>query len=152
MKLRNALGSIKDVPPDLHKSGIYRIQCSTCGRFYFGKTIRKLFVRFNEHIHSAKWKNKTAIGKHISTTNHVVNISELKLVQPVSKPSKIEWYEAIHIRKNLHQNLLNIDDGNVNSPLLNLFNKRRVIDKNIIDLPDDDVLNSSNEDVFFECE
>lgn len=25
--LKNALGSIKDIPPDLHKSGIYRIQC-----------------------------------------------------------------------------------------------------------------------------
>lgn len=49
---RSALGSIKDVPPDLHKSGIYRVQCSTCGSYYFGLTIRKLYVRFNEYVNS----------------------------------------------------------------------------------------------------
>jgi len=38
--LKNALGSIKDVPPDIHKSGIYRIQCSNCGRYYFGMSVR----------------------------------------------------------------------------------------------------------------
>lgn len=58
--LKNALGSIKDIPPDLHKSGIYRIQCRTCGRFYFGMSIRKLFIRFNDYAKSARWKRKTA--------------------------------------------------------------------------------------------
>lgn len=51
--LRSLLGTTKDTPLDLHKSGIYRIQCGCCGRSYFGMTIRKLFVRFNEHIKSA---------------------------------------------------------------------------------------------------
>ena len=52
--LNQMLSTIKDTPPDLHKSGVYRIQCSRCGMFYFGMTIRKLFVRFNEHIKSTK--------------------------------------------------------------------------------------------------
>lgn len=83
--LKNSLGSIKDVPPDLHKSGIYRVQCLTCGTYYFGLTIRKLFVRYWEHERSANWKQKTAAGKHIHR-NHLMNISTLKLVQEVRRP------------------------------------------------------------------
>lgn len=40
--LKQALGSIKDTPPDLHKSGIYRIQCGHCGRYYFGSSVLPL--------------------------------------------------------------------------------------------------------------
>lgn len=68
--LRNTLGRTKDTPLDLHKSGIYRIQCACCGRYYFGMTIRKVFIRFNEHVNSARWKNKIAVGKHIFSANH----------------------------------------------------------------------------------
>lgn len=92
--LKNALGSIKDVPPDLHKSGIYRIMCNLCGICYFGMSSRKLFVRFLEHIKSANWKNKSAIGRHISISGHSINISDLSLVQEVRQIWKLELYEA----------------------------------------------------------
>lgn len=101
--MKDVLGTTKDVPPDLHKSGIYRIQCSCCGRFYFGMTIRKLFVRFNEHVNSAKWKNKTAVGRPTFSSNNGVHISDLQLIQPVRQMWKVEYYEAIHIHRHKHE-------------------------------------------------
>lgn len=99
-------------------------------------TIRKLFIRFNEHIKSANWKQKTAVGKHIFDTNHEVNISELKLVQPI---------------RHRHENLLNVDDGNIKSPLLNLFVVKRKVDERVIDLTEDTPNTSMNE-TFYDCE
>ncbi len=150
--LKSLLGTTKDVPPDIHKSGIYRIQCSHCGRIYIGMTIRKLFIRFNEHIKSANWKQKTAVGKHIFSSNHLVNISDLKLIKPVHQMWKIQFYEAIHIHRHKHENLLNVDDGNVKSPILKLFLVKRKVEEDIIDLTDDTLNSSLNDTVFFECE
>lgn len=152
--LKDALGTTKDVPPDLHKSGIYSIQCSCCGRFYFGMTIRKLFIRFNEHINSSRWKKKTAVGRHIFSSNHHVHISELKLIKSVRHLWKIEYFEAIHIHRHKHENLLNIDNGNVESPLLELFVLEKKVDANIIDLTDDTdgTPDSSMSDMFYDCE
>jgi len=149
--LKDLLGSIKDTTLALHKSGIYQITCSHCGRPYIGMTIRKLFVRFNEHIKSAKWKQKTAVGKHIFSTNHEVNISELKLIKPVRQLWKIEYYEAIYIHRHKHKNLLNVDDGNIKSPLLRIFLVERKTDERVIDLTED-TPNSSINEPFFDCE
>lgn len=132
--------------------------CSQCGRSYYSMTVRKLFIRFNEHIKSANWKNKSAVGKHIFTTvtKHEINISELELIKPVKQLWKIEYWEAIYIHRHLHENLLNVDDGNVKSPLLNIFRIERRIDENVIDLTNDtaDVYaNDESMDVsFYDCE
>lgn len=149
--LKQALGSVKDKPLELHRSGIYQIQCSHCGRLYIGMTIRKLFERFNEHVKSARWQRKTAVGRHIFKTEHDVHISELKLIQPIAQMWKIEYYEAIHIHRHKHENLLNADEGNVISPLLRLFTIERVTDGNIIDLTEATPDVSMDEE-FFECE
>lgn len=149
--LRSLIGTTKDPQLNLHKSGIYRIQCRTCGRFYFGLTVRKLFIRFNEHVNSARWAQKTAVGRHISATNHQVHISNLKLIKPVRQMWKIDCYEAIHIHRHKHENLLNIDDGNISSPLLKLFQVERIVDENIIEILDD-TANSSIDEVFYDCE
>ncbi len=138
--IRHLLGSIKDIPLKLHRSGIYSVQCSCCGRTYYGMTVRKIYERFNEHVKSAAWKTKTSVGAHMSSTNHTVDISGLDLVQCVQKAWKMEFYEAIHIYKNIHLNLLNSDNGNIKSKLL---------EGDIIDLTDDTHEHSFDE--FFDC-
>lgn len=149
--LAQLLGSIKDIPLELHKSGIYCIQCAHCGRMYYGMTIRKLFVRFKEHVDSARWKAKTAVGRHIfGTSKHDVNISDLRLIQEVRQHWKIEYYEAIHIHKNKHRNLLNVNLGDVKSPLLKLFQVKRITDNNIIDITDD-TLSENSDDEYEDC-
>lgn len=149
--LKNLLGTTKDTPMALHKSGIYRIQCGCCGRVYIGMSIRKIFIRFNEHINSARWQRKTAVGRHIFSSGHEINISNLELIQPVRQMWKVEFYEAIHIHKHKHENLLNIDDGNIDSPLLELFVLKKRVDENIVDLTED-TPNSSASESFYDCE
>lgn len=82
---KQKLGSIKDTPLDLHISGIYTMQSAHCGKFYFGQTIRKLFITFGgwQHI--------------FGNSEHEVNIGDLRLIQEVRQYWKmIEYYEAIH--------------------------------------------------------
>lgn len=150
--LKQMLGSIKDTPLDLHKSGIYSIQCLECGRIYYGMSSRKIYVRCNEHLNSSRWKRKTAVGKHIHRTKHNVDISGLKLIQEVRTKWKMEFYEAIHIYKNKHRNLLNLDNGNVKSPLLELFAIERKYDRDIIDLTQDTPNVSLDDESYYECE
>jgi hypothetical protein len=110
---------------------------------YIGSSVRKLFIRYNGHINSAKWKKKTSVGKHIFQSKHQINISDLKLLQEVRQKWKIEFYEAIHI----HKNLLNSDDGPVRSSILKFFLTERKVDQNFIDLTDQ----TDDEDEFFDC-
>ena len=84
---------------------------------------------------------------HIDYETH----SGLKLVQQVSNPNRIEWYEAIHIHKNYHRNLLNADKGSVNSPILNLFDVKRKVDPVVIDLASES-LDMDDDSIFFDCE
>lgn len=149
--LRQCLGTVKDKPLNLHKAGVYRIQCGCCGRMYYGMTVRKLFERFNEHVNSVRWKRKTAVGRHMFITEHKVNISELKLIQPVATGWRLEYYEAIHIHKHKHENLLNLDDGNITSPLY-LFTIERTTDENVIELFEDTPNKSFEGEEFFDCE
>lgn len=72
-------------------------------------------------------------------------------VQQVTNPNKIEWYEAIHIHRNYHKNLLNADKGSVSSPILKLFEVKRKLDQNVIDLALDSP-DSSIDETFFDCE
>lgn len=53
--------------------------------------------------------------------------------------------------KHKHENLLNVDDGNVRSSLLNLFLLKRKKDKRFIDLTDD-TLDSDIDESFYDCE
>lgn len=115
-------------------------------------TIRKLFEHFNEHVKSAKWKRKTAVGQHMFITKHQVNISELKLIQPIATEWKLEYYEAIHIHKHRHENLLNADDGNITSPLLHIFTIERTTSEDIIDLTEDTPNTTGEGEEFFDCE
>lgn len=122
--LRQLLGSAKDKLPKLNRSGIYKIVCKHCSREYYGKTIRSVETRANEHFKSTNWKSKTAVGKHLFyNPTHKSDINDCSLVQEVQNRWTIECYESIHIHKNKHKNLLNEDLGNVKSSLLSLFTK-----------------------------
>lgn len=48
----------------------------------------------------------------------------------------------------MHENLLNVDEGNIKSPLLNLFVLERRIDERVIDLTED-TPDTSIDDFFF---
>lgn len=123
--LKQLMRSAKDKLPTLSKSGVYKIVCNVCLREYYGKTIRSVEIRANEHFKSTHWKTKTAVGKHLSINpSHTSDIRNVSLVQEVQHTWKIECYESIHIYKNKHKNLINEDLGTMKSPLLNLFTQQ----------------------------
>lgn len=64
----------------------------------------------------------------------------------------MEFYEAIHIYKNKHRNLLNLDNGNMKSPLLELFAIERKYDRDVIDLTQDTPNVSLDDESYYECE
>lgn len=100
--LKQSSGSIKYIPPDIHKSGICSIQCRSYWTIYYGMSVMKLYERYYERESSANWKTKTAVGAHISD-NHKVHISGLKLVQSVGTDWNTEYYGTIQIHKIKHR-------------------------------------------------
>jgi len=125
-KLRTVLGSTKDKIHATEKSGIYQINCSTCDAKYIGQTRRSLKKRFDEHHRSVKNKETDkAIAAHIfdldNTAPHkIISFDEnVKLIKQVTNPIKLDAYESIYISSS--QNLMNLEDGPINSPLFKIL-------------------------------
>jgi hypothetical protein len=129
-KLKNRLGSPKDKTPTLQKSGIYEITCNGCDSVYVGQTKRNIHKRFKEHMHHVT-KNepmKSSVAHHIlqhigeRPHTHTISIDNLRLLQQVDKPWKLNVYESLHIHKhkNAGRTLMNADEGEVNSCLFGL--------------------------------
>ena len=77
--------------------------------------------RLNQHIKSANWKNKTAVGKHtMNPIRHEMNLSELCLeCKQLNRMGS--WNIMRQFISRRTDTLLNIDSGNMKYPLLNLF-------------------------------
>lgn len=53
------------------KSGVYRMECSTCDKFYIGQTGRSFGIRYKEHLPKGKLVNITSnFAKHLIDDNH----------------------------------------------------------------------------------
>jgi hypothetical protein len=123
-KLKNQFHSTKDVTPPLEKSGIYKITCTKCEKYYFGQTKRNLKTRFKDHINNIKKSEgeKSAAAHHILTAKyHNKNPEHLQieLIRPVNKPILLNAYESIEIHKHKHDDkLLNRDIGNIKDSIL----------------------------------
>jgi len=120
------IGSAKDKIPDMLKSGIYEIGCQDdCPFKYYGKSERNPTVRYEEHDYCvSKEDKKSAVARHLIENSHVTDISKVKLIQPVSGRNTcvFDCYEKIHIIRNRRcKQLMNQNDGNVNSILFDLI-------------------------------
>jgi hypothetical protein len=118
-KLGDLLGTAKDkVTDDDEKSGIYKIECSTCDAMYIGQTKRKLKIRYKEHLEDVKKtvNDEKPLAKHSIEQNHP--IGQLTLLKAVAKPYQLDAYESMYLHKNKHKNLLNCQlEGNNPSTL-----------------------------------
>lgn len=129
-KLGNLLGSPKEKPPKLMRSGIYRIECQTgCDFFYIGRTIRNPTKRFDEHmqdwINENQDENASAVAAHLLKNGHKIDIDNVKLVKEVRSKWKIDFEEAVYIHKNKHLKLMNRKLGDIDSPMLSVFHKKQ---------------------------
>ena len=98
------------------RSGIYKINCTDCDKFYIGQTGRTFKKRYSEHIQAIKSNNKTtqksSFAEHILENNHSYkNIEDnLTILSFENKSTKLNVKEEYYIYKsNLEekQNLLN---------------------------------------------
>lgn len=133
-KLRNILGSTKDVTPTSEKCGIYEISClaPSCLK-YVGLSRRAISTRYKEH-HSAvrlKYTNKSAVAHHIhvhsmfdedNRPHRIGTFDEsVRLLKHVHNERHLDAFESLYIYKLKQQQLaMNLDDGAIISPLFAL--------------------------------
>ena len=81
---------------------IYKVDCSDCGAFYIGKTIRRLEQRLHEHStdsHSALLRHSTETGHHINYQNPqtlAFDTNELRLyIKETFKISELSAHQSL---------------------------------------------------------
>lgn len=121
-KIGKLLGNPKDKEDKLDQSGIYKINCNNCEKYYVGMTKRNIKTRFKEHFQHIKNNNdqKSAIANHVLTTGHSISLNNIDLLQPCNNPQDLPALESIHIYKH-RENLVNFDLSCLGNPLLPLL-------------------------------
>lgn len=130
-KLKNILGSTKDVTKTADKSGIYEISCMNCNKKYIGQSKRSISARFKEHRRNItkKQTNLSAVSAHVWSVcdeegepTHTIDVfdNSVRLLKNVLNDRHLDAYESMYIHK--EENLMNTDEiGNIVSPLFTLL-------------------------------
>jgi hypothetical protein len=107
---------VSNSSPSLTSSGVYRIDCRDCDKFYIGETGRSLSTRLNEHKLAIKNHNtNNALYVHSFEEDHKFNLSDAHLIYKSNDIHTRKVVEASLIKTNLssiinlNQGLLNID-------------------------------------------
>ena len=87
------------------KSGIYKITCNNCDKFYVGQTGRDLGTRFKEHTKISRndefnYKNKnniSAMKRHLIETKHNCTENNIQLLHCLNKSRKMDILEEYQI-------------------------------------------------------
>ena len=88
------------------------IPCS-CGNFYLGETVRRLETRLKEHIDACEkgmWE-KSAIAEHAWVEGHRILWEEASIVDRARSQTELLMKEALHIRSETPNDILNRDGG-----------------------------------------
>jgi hypothetical protein len=104
------------------KSGVYKLNCQTCPKFYIGQTGRCFEKRINEHKKCfLKNRLESHYAAHLINESHSFN-DNFQILHTENKSRKLNFLEFKEINKYKHSGLLLNDQLEVNnSPLLNLF-------------------------------
>lgn len=128
-KLKNILGSTKDMTPTREQSGIYEISCDDCDAKYIGQTKRNIEIRFKEHKRHIKNKHIScsSVAAHVfascnaDTPPHRIGTFEesIRLLKNIHNDRKLDAYESFYIAN--APNAMNSDNGKITSPLFFLI-------------------------------
>jgi hypothetical protein len=81
-------------------TGIYKLKCSDCPKFYIGQTGRSFKKRFSEHLPRPSLKSqKSKFAEHLINNNHnVKNLDEnLEILHKCKKSQYMSTIEELHI-------------------------------------------------------
>jgi len=112
-RLGEFLGSTKDKINDLEKSGIYKVTCNDCDKFYIGQTIFSCMKRYKQHASKFKHKHydQSAVALHMYENGHNIDDNNVHLVQHVSNRRLLDITETIHIHTADEELLMNREPG-----------------------------------------
>lgn len=122
------------------KSGIYKIKCSDCSKFYIGQTGRNFKCRFREHIQAIKSNNRTSqkstFAEHILQTQHgykniTHNMEILNISQKGEKMNTLEDFQIYIHKKQEQTNILNLMQIENINPIFEKINHLRKTKSNI---------------------
>jgi hypothetical protein len=111
-KLENKLNT-KTVTEDINrKTGVYKLSCNDCDKYYVGQTGRYFEKRFKEHLPKSNSVQSSNFASHLidsghSYTNFSSNLSALHICSKGQKMTVLESYEIYKATKFEPHNLLN---------------------------------------------
>lgn len=106
-KIEQKLKYTKHKPPN--DTGVYRINCNDCNKFYVGQTGRSFEKRFKEHISDIqKTEPKSNFAQHIKSEKHTYTDynSNLTILHRIRKGQTLNRLEELEIYKNRNNNNL----------------------------------------------
>ena len=99
--LRQLLSNLKDIIPDLQKSGaVYQIPCASCSASYIGQSGRRLEQRIKEHrrVVATADLRLSALAEHVWTNEHPVDWRNVKILTVTNDYNIKVVIEAFAIR------------------------------------------------------
>lgn len=118
LSLGRLLINLKDKRQNYMKSGIYKIECSTCDMKYIGQSKRRAQVRWKEHEAAFRLKqpNKSAVADHMLKNKH--DIGEKRLIKEITNPCELDAWESYYIQTT--KDLMNQEEAPIRSNLFSI--------------------------------
>ena len=92
--------SPKDPTPADKKSGVmYEIPCTNCPDICIGHTGRQLGERLKKHKSLTPSRKLSAVAEHFSTTGHIIDWENTKVLDREDREYPRQVQEAIYIKK-----------------------------------------------------
>lgn len=108
-----------DRPDPLKKSGVYRLNCSDCSKYYIGKTDRSFLTRHKEHLAAFRNNPDTSnFATHLIEEGHSVQNSSIVPLHICTNPIKNSTLEKYYILNSPSSLLLNDQKNFPASPFL----------------------------------
>lgn len=111
-KLERILNKNKNNSDLGNKTGVYKIACNDCSKFYIGQTGRSFQKRFKEHLPRAVNVQKSNFAEHLVNENHgysdlTTNLEALHICNKGRTMTALENFEIYKAAKTRPHDLLN---------------------------------------------
>jgi len=102
---------VSNTPKASTNSGVYRINCNNCNKFYIGESGRDIKTRIKEHKLAISYCNpNNALFIHMLNSNHSFNFDSSHLIYKCNNNITRRILEAAFIKVN-NDHTVNLDSG-----------------------------------------
>lgn len=92
------------------KTGVYKLKCSECPKYYIGQTARSFAQRFKEHLPKKSKEQKSAFASHLIDENHSYEAFDknLQVINVCKKGKLLNCLEEFNIYKAIKEDKDNV--------------------------------------------